>query len=548
MLVRNAPVSIDIGSQSVKVAQVGERRGAVRTIRCAEQALPAGFRWEAGADPRPLVEAIRLALARAGIRASAAVFSLPRRQVTARIGAFPPADRAALRRVVEYDLADHIPFPVDQVVMDFQVLGPSQEQPGLADVLVVAAPRELVRQYLDLAHDLGLTVAALTVDALALDDLAQAAALCRGEVGGEGPRGLTLTVEVGARATTINVSQGRRLRLTRSVGLGGHQLTLAIRDDLGITQEEAERLKVEQGVAILTQSPQAHRTAAWLENLRGELRRSVLTIGPAATSRLLLAGAASQTPGLTEALAVDLGVEPVPLSVASLFPQARVTGTDAAEADRCLLAIGLSLRAIGRSAWELSLLPREVSQLRRARRLRRAGIAAAALVVLALAGGYEVAARNLRALRLEVRQLEREAKDAERIERETKSLREQRDRLREQLDVLDPARRSRLLCLELLKAVSEVAPRGVVLTHFTLRPNQPLVVNGTAPDSLAVADLQAGLARVPLVTSVFLNSAEQSTDRERQSASLSFSMTVHLLGEEEAPRSARRVAMRGGAR
>ena len=124
MFFPEAPVSIDIGSFSVKVAQVVGGRGGVRVVRFAEQRVPEGTHWEAGAVPAPLVAAVRQAMQRAGIRSRRAVLALPRRHVIARISPFPPAERAQLQRVVEVDLADHVPFPMDQVVVDFQALGP----------------------------------------------------------------------------------------------------------------------------------------------------------------------------------------------------------------------------------------------------------------------------------------------------------------------------------------------------------------------------------------------------------------------------------------
>lgn len=533
----NAAVSIDIGSHSVKVAQLSGGRGGVRAIRFAEQPLPPGFRWEPGTDRRPLVEAIRMAMAKAGIRRRSAVLALPRRQVTARISAYPPADRAALRRVVEYDLSEHIPFPVEQVVLDFQSLGPSREQPGLTDVLVVAAQRDLVRQYLELARDLRVRVAALTVDALALHDLLRLMP--------EGPPGITLIVEIGARATTINIAEGRRLRLTRSVGLGGQQLTLAVRDDFGVSPEQAQELKIGQGLALLAREPRPHRAAAWLENLRGEMRRSALSFGPAAISRLFLVGAAARVPGLAEAIHSDFGVEPARLSVAVLFRGARLVGGDPPAADGCLLAIAQALRGLGQSQWTTSLVPPEVAQLRRARRLRRAGIAAAVAVAAALVGSYVTQGRALVDQRAAVQLLQRREQQAEKIQAAMKKLVSERDRLRKDLEVLKLPRLRRYASLELLKLISESAPPGVLLTHFTWRPAQSLVIQGTAPTLEAIADLQAGLARSRLVTQVALDRSDQTTLASARGLGaggpevVAFSITVHLWTE-------RQVASRAG--
>ena len=519
------PVSIDIGSHSVKVAVVSESRGRVRAIRCAEQPLPPGYRWEVGGDRRPVVEAVRRALARAGIRSRAAIFALPRRQVTARISAFPPVDRSELRRVVQYDVGDHIPFPVDQVVVDFQPLGPSRDQPGLRDVLVVAAQRELVREYLALARDLRLRVVALTVDALALDDLAGLA--------GDGPPGLTIVLEVGHRAATINVSEGNRLRLTRSVAFGGYQLTQAIRDDLGVDWEEAEHIKRTEGLHILSRDPRPPRTAAWLENFYGEVRRSALSAGPAAVSRVLVAGAGAAVPGLTEALAEGLGKRPIRLSVRQLFPLAAVVGAGAEEAEHCLLAIGQALRGAGRSGWTISLIPPEVTQARRSLTARRVGLAAALAVVGLGVAGYFVTARGLDRQAAEVARLEAEAKKAREIQAAGNALLERRDALQQQWDALSVTQARRFMVLELLRTMSLYGPADVTITQFTLRPGQPLEIRGSAPTLASAADLQAALTTSPLLTQVALERAETTQATATSKEEVVFTLRAQLWTEKK---------------
>ncbi len=505
MLLPGATVGIDIGSRSVKVALLRERRHLVRAVRFAEEQLPQGYRWEVGGERGPLVATIRGALAKAGIRARAAVIAMPRRQVTARISALPPADRAGLRRVVELDVSDHIPFPLEQVVLDFQPLGPSREQAGLQDVLVVAAPRELVRGYLQLARDLGLSVVALTVDALGLHDLVR--------LRGEGPPGLTIAIEVGHRASTINVSEGGRLRLTRSVALGGQQLTQALRDDLGLEWQDAERLMRTEGLHVLARQPRPARVGAWLDSFCGEVRRSALSAGPAVISRVLLAGAAAATPALDRALAEALGAEPQRLSIRGSFPQAVLWGGDEEAANSCLLAIAQGLRGIGRSAWTISLVPPEVLEARRARLVRRAGLAAALLAALGLLVGYLVSARALAARAAEVSRLREELELARDSMGDIGALREERDRLQAQAERLSEAHIRRYMVLELLRAIGMYAPDELVLTQFTLRANQPVDIRGEAPSLGAAADLQAALARSPLLSRVTLERADTATGR-----------------------------------
>jgi type IV pilus assembly protein PilM len=538
------PVSIEIGPESVKVAQVSERRGAVRTVRFAEQELPAGARWELGGDPAPVVQAIRQAMMRAGIRARSAIMVLPRGQVTARVGAFPAAQRDELRRVVEYDLADHIPFPVDQVVMDFQSIGPSREQPGLTDVLVVAAPRELIREHLRVAEHLGVRVSAVTVDALALDDLARMA--------GGGPPGLALAIDVGPRATIINVALQGGLLLTRSVAAGGNQLVRAMQDDFGIDAEQAQRLRESEGLLLLEKAPRPgalrgeRRLRAWADSLVGEIRRSALSFGPARVSRLMLTGQGASAPGLAEMLGAEFNVEPVVITATTAFPRAEFWGSDAQTADRCLLAMAAGLRAIGRSRWSLSLVPREMVQARRTARVRTVAAAAVLCVVLAMAGLYLMVSKQAAAERAGVNALRARLKSAETQRARAQAILSERDRLAEQMKSLQIVSVRRYAALELLRAIATYAPQGISLSQFTLRPDQPLELRGTAADSAAVVGLHHALGLSPLVKRASLTGIERVAGRGHAADRTSFTMQLHLWTEKEAEPRAVSLRRQGG--
>ncbi len=517
MPLSNRPVAIDIGSQSVKVAQVQQGRGGVRSIRCAQERLPENFRWDAPDGVSVLAAAVRSAMAKAGIRARAAVMSLPRRHVTARIASFPPADKAQLRRVVEYDLADHLPFPVEQVVMDLQSLGTSREEPGLVDVLVVAAQRELIQRYLDVAKAAGLKLAALTIDSLALHDLTTRL--------GSGPPGLTVAVSIGHRSATINISQGGRLWLTRSAPLGGQQLTAAIQEDLGITAEEAEEKKISEGIASGPDGVPGPRVQTWLDNLCGELTRSALSFGQAAVSRILLFGAGAHVPGLAEAIAREMGVSPQTPTLADLFSRARLL-TDPAEVDACLPVIGQALRGVGQSEWTISLLPPELMQARRVRRLRALGAAGGAAVAAALIVCYLFSARAITRLESERAELSALSEQTAELQAIATDLMNTRDRLREQAAVMIEALQQRHAALEIIRTLSEQGSPKVRILSLSMGRDQPLVIRGTAPDPATVADLQVVLAASPLLEDVKVENAARALDRP---------------GRWAGPRSSRRV-------
>jgi type IV pilus assembly protein PilM len=500
-------------------------------VRFAEQEYPSGARWEVGGDRAPVVAAVRQALGRAGIRARNAIIVLPRGQVTARVGAFPPAEGDELRRVIEYDLADHIPFPVDQVVADFQTLGPSVDQPGLTDALVLAAPRELVREHLRVVEECRLRVATVTVDALALDDLARTL--------GREPTGMAVAVTVGPRATLINVAFQGALRLTRSIATGDNQLVRAIQDDFGVDAVQAQRLRESDGLLLLEKAPRPGALRAWADNFLGEIRRSALSFGAGRVTRMALVAAESATPGLKELMQAEFGVEPVVLTAVSAFPQAEFWGTDPQTADRCLLSIGAALRGIGRSAWSVSLVPPEVEQARRTARVRLLAAAAviaalATMVALALAINGRVSAG-----RTEVAAIRGKLKGMEPQQAKAQAILAERARLATEAESLQIVPVRRYAALELMRAVTMYAPKDITLTHFTLRPEQPLELRGTAADPVGIVELQHAMGMFPLVKTATLTGIDRVSGRGELAQRQTFAMQLKLWTEKEAePRAA----------
>jgi len=398
----------------------------------------------------------------------------------------------------------------------------------------------LVREYLGVAEDLRLKVAGLTVDALALDDLSRMA--------GREPPGLGISLEIGPRATTINVSEGERLRLTRSVGVGANQLTLAIQQDLGVDPEEAERLRQSDGLRLLTREPRPAAVHAWLQSLIGEIRRSALSFGPAVLSRLLLAGDAANVPGVAESLQSEFGAEPTTLTVGDVFPGSEILGAAPDAADRCLTTVATAARHAGRSPWTISLLPEELLQRRREGRLRRLGALGVAAVLLAMVALYLASSHSVSRLEATVRDLRTQSDAAAAKQVNAEAVLAERARLEGQAKSLELVHVRRYAALELLRTIGLYSPKEIVLTHFTLRPDQPLQLRGTAPNSTFVADLQHALGESPLVTEASLTGADRASRRGVTSDRLNFTMEARLWTEPKAAARTASIRPWGGGR
>jgi Tfp pilus assembly protein PilN len=344
---------------------------------------------------------------------------------------------------------------------------------------------------------------------------------------------MDLSLDVGTRATTINVAEQGQLRLTRSVAVGGRQLLRAIQDDCQVSPQEAERLRATEGLGLLDREPQPKRLRAWFDGLIGEIRRSALSFGPAALSRLVLVGQEGNLSGLAARLGAELQAEPIAPTAAGLFPEAEIFSHPEDSLDRSLTTLGTALRAVDRSRWTVSLLPREVLQARRTGRLRRLAAAVGAAGVLALAGLYLATLRVADTRKAVVADLQAQTTAAATRADEAQTVLDERDRLRAQTELLRKVWVRRYAALEILKTIAFYAPKDVVLTNFTWRPEQALEIRGRAPNSAVVADFQSAVAESPLATRVRLSGVDRAPGRRGTDEHLSFNLEVDWWTEAD---------------
>ena len=242
------------------------------------------------------------------------------------------------------------------------------------------------------------------------------------------------------------------------------------------------------------------------------------------------------------------------LSTAALFPQAELRGESPEVADRCLLAVGQALRAVGRSAWTISLLPREVLVARRARRLGLATAVAGLLVVAGMVVAYAESARALARRSETVRDLAKQMKTALAQRADAEQVRAERERLQEQVDELKMVRLTRYTALELLNTIAFYAPKDIVLRDFKLGTDHSLEIQGAAPSAAVVADLQDALSASPLVTDIRIMGVTTGGGRrppgprrnQQEDGSAVFTMRLRLWAQQEAPSTAAALARRGG--
>lgn len=388
-------VGLDVGTHAVRAAEVSTSRGAVTLERFGQVAVPPGS-VVAGevVDPAAVGAAIRRLWKEAGFTTRQVVVGVGNQRVVVRQADLPDMPVDDLRSAIAFQAQELIPIPVEDAILDFQVLQQYTAADGqpLVRVLLAAAQRDMVRSLLAAVTAAGLD--AVKVDVVPFALLRSLASVTFSV----DPTAYTAgTAEalvcIGAGTTNIVVHEGGVPQFVRILTLGGNDLTAAVADELGVGVDVAEDLKRRANPIGLGDDERAARIVAgqlapFLDEVRGSLDYFLAQGGDVAGLRgVVLTGAGARIPGLAERLA---GLLTVPVAVGDPLAAVTVGRTgltdDQLHAARDVLAVpvGLALAAQGGEG-RISLLPADVAASRaQHRQTVGAGASLAVLAVLLL--------------------------------------------------------------------------------------------------------------------------------------------------------------------
>jgi type IV pilus assembly protein PilM len=240
----------------------------------------------------------------------------------------------------------YIPFPMEEVSYDFQVVGPSEKDPEMMDVLLVATRTENVEQRQAAVQASGLTAQIVDVEAFALEN---ACALMRHQMPDGGLDRTIAVVDFGASSTTFSVLRDMKVIYTRDFAFGGQQLTEEIMRTYGLSMEEAGRAKKEGG---LPSNYQPEVLDPFIDDMTQQVSRSLQFYlasgsGRSQPDQILVCGGCANIPGVADVISSRVGVpadrgDPLGNMKISSKAKAQAVGRDATA---LLTACGLALRS-----------------------------------------------------------------------------------------------------------------------------------------------------------------------------------------------------------
>lgn len=304
-------VGLDIGTSAVRAAQVSGGRGGSSLVAFGQVALPPGAVTDGEIrDPGPVSEAISQLWKRAKLRSKKAVIGVANQRVVVRQVDLPYMEEKEFRSSLRFVVADHIPMPVESAELDYQILEDYMTESGehMMRVLLVAAATDMVEGFISAISAAGLEP--LGVD---LTPFAVARAVSSAARGEEGIAGAEAVVDVGAGVTNIIVHHNGEPRFVRILLVGGDDTTTALAEDIGVSFEEAEAVKLDLGRGVGSSEAQgvlADRVAYLVNEIRGSIDYYSSQEDSEPVGAVLLSGGGSLTPGLPEALerAMDMHV------------------------------------------------------------------------------------------------------------------------------------------------------------------------------------------------------------------------------------------------
>jgi type IV pilus assembly protein PilM len=292
---------LDISSSSVKMLEIVEAgRGAYRVERYVIEPLPRDATVDGNiSNLESVVEAVKRGYKRLGTRSKHVAMAVPTGAVITKKIIVPASLREnELEVQVESEANQYIPFALEEVNLDFQVVGPSPTSPEEQEVLIAATRKEKVEDRVAVAESAGLKAAVMDIEAFAQQS---ALGLVVKQLPNAGKDMNVAIVDVGANVMNVSVMRNDQSIYTREQAFGGNQLTQDIVARYGMSVEEAENAKRSGG---LPDDFETEVLRPFMENLSMEVQRALQFFFTStqyhSVEQILLAGGSAVIPGMDE--------------------------------------------------------------------------------------------------------------------------------------------------------------------------------------------------------------------------------------------------------
>ena len=290
-------LGVDIGTANIKIAQV-----SLQDKPILETYGMVNIKYQLGGKNGELAieqmaNILRSLVKKAGVTTKRCVISFPNSAVFTSVISMPKMSDKELASAVEFEAKKYVPLALSDIDLSWSVIANEPTSPNPLKILLTAVPKQTTKNYMQVFSLAGLEPEVGEIEALAL---------IRSLIGSV-PTNCVI-IDIGARATGLNIIENGFLRLSRNLNIGGDTITNKIAESLNISQFRAEQFKKDFGVSSATFIPDAIRPV--LNSIKSEVKQLLMLYQSQNVNvkKILLAGGGANLPGIVSFFE-DLGIE-----------------------------------------------------------------------------------------------------------------------------------------------------------------------------------------------------------------------------------------------
>lgn len=334
---------LDLGTSSVKLVQLKSLHGKASLLTYGDMELPPNLlASDSPLDQDKLADMVRQLVDDARVSTKNVVAALPSNFAYSAVISMPKLSHEELTNAVRFQADKYIPMAIDQVKLDWVVIGPKADDPEQIEVLLVAAPIALANKYLSIVQKAGLELLALETNPMAQTRSLLAA--------GHEP---SMLVDFGSIATDMAIVSNQIPRLIRSVNVGARTMVRVLAQNLGLDDEQAQQFLQKFGLMQDKLDGQVYKALKpAMDSVVEEILKSIKYFqennASEKVSKVIITGGAAALPELPAFLANATGI-----TVQVGNPWTNISYPAALESKLTPLAltyasaIGLAMRGIG---------------------------------------------------------------------------------------------------------------------------------------------------------------------------------------------------------
>ena len=341
-------VGLDIGSSSIKLLELAEMKGGYQLRNFGIAPLPPEAIVDGALmDSVTIVDSVKGLASALRIKSKDVVTSVSGHSVIVKKINIPTMTEDELEESIQWEAERYIPFDINDVNIDFQILGPTEGSEELMDMVLVAAKKDIINDYLSVIIEAGFNPVIVDIDSFALENMFEANyPVGRDEV--------IALANIGASVTNINILKRGVSSFTRDIFTGGNAITEEIQRQLNVDFEEAETLKLGNRMDETSQKVVQEALKSALNSLATEIAKSLdffrSTSSNEKVDKLVLSGGCAKINGIDTVIEQQAGI---PAEIINPFKEIDCSKRDLdidylKEMEPIMaVSVGLALRRVG---------------------------------------------------------------------------------------------------------------------------------------------------------------------------------------------------------